>query len=164
MRRVSKERIAAMAALYREGKTLADVGAAFGISRQRVQQLFDDHDIPRYAPGRTRILTPEQEAGLLQCYRDGATMQEAGDAYGVSNSVVQRILREADEPACRSYRIYPWQPDATEKHCTRCHTLKPLDMFPKVSHTLDGRQSHCKACYAAKTREWTAKHRKPKGV
>lgn len=44
------------------------------------------------------------------------------------------------------------------KPCTRCGVVKPLDMFPANKKMKSGRDSLCRACYAAKAREYRARN------
>lgn len=52
-------RVHAMHARYAEGPTLAEVGAEFGITRERVRQLFVDQRLPTRDPWESRLLRAE---------------------------------------------------------------------------------------------------------
>lgn len=51
---------------------------------------------------------------------------------------------EAGEAALRRR---PSSPDDTEKPCTSCGEMKPLDDYHRDKRNRDGRQTTCKACY-----------------
>lgn len=52
----------------------------------------------------------------------------------------------------------------TEKRCSKCGEIKPLDAFAKQRSRKDGRRSHCRSCIAAqqatKKGEYAARHRR----
>lgn len=56
----------------------------------------------------------------------------------------------------------------TEKKCTRCDAVKPLDEFPKEPKGLYGRRSQCKACryeaYGHLARDWNKRNREKRRV
>ncbi len=48
----------------------------------------------------------------------------------------------------------------TEKRCTKCHAVKALDMFPDAKHTRTKKQSWCKSCTNASTRQISRRNKK----
>jgi len=46
----------------------------------------------------------------------------------------------------------------TEKACSRCGAVKPIDDFPVESYSVDGRKAHCKECHARDQRERYARN------
>jgi hypothetical protein len=55
-------------------------------------------------------------------------------------------------------RPYPRQrnvlsPDITEKRCTGCGVIKPIDAFPRNSHLPDGHMKRCRACMGSERQE-----------
>lgn len=96
----TEERIDAMRAMYEGGAGLREVGAAFGITPQRVQQLFVHYGIER----RPRGVEPRnpQEAvkdKIVRDYLAGATRRDLAEGYGVSRRAVKQLLRERLSPA-----------------------------------------------------------------
>lgn len=83
-----------MRRLYDGGATLAEVGRAFGVSKQRVHQMFDDHGIPRRKPRPPNTPSPytEQLAAMAARYESGATMQEVGREFGATAGTVRRLF------------------------------------------------------------------------
>ena len=89
------DRVAKMRRLYDGGATLAEVGRAFGVSKQRVHGLFDKHGIPRrerQPPNTPSPYTPEQVAAMRKRYESGASMTEVGSEFGVGRSTVRRLF------------------------------------------------------------------------
>jgi len=44
------------------------------------------------------------------------------------------------------------------KKCAKCGAIKPLEDFPKLAKSPDGRNSYCKECQKAYTKQWVADH------
>ena len=59
--------------------------------------------------GSKPLFTPEQDREIVARYRDGETLRQIGDSYGVSHVPVSAALRRCGEPR-RSLRDYRWQP------------------------------------------------------
>lgn len=51
-------------------------------------------------------------------------------------------------------RKHPFDPNATEKICTKCDAMKPLDAFLPDRRARDGRTSACRVCRALSSRRW----------
>lgn len=60
--------------------------------------------------------------------------------------------RSTGDPGTAEYLRVPGTPDRTEKACTKCRVVQPLENFHKDKRTRDGRQSSCKTCYAGALR------------
>ena len=87
---------------YREGATLQEVGDRFGVSGAVVARA-----IRRIAPeamrpkGHRPRLSSTEEWQLVEAYREGATLQEVADRFGVSGGVVARAIRRIAPEAMR---------------------------------------------------------------
>lgn len=90
-----------MADMYRSGMTLREVGDAFGVTRQRAQQLISrvgvtgadgGQSVKRSAAAPARALRIQVMADM---YADGSTYSEIGNVVGFSGEHVRKLLREA---------------------------------------------------------------------
>lgn len=59
----------------------------------------------------------------------------------------------------RRSKFGPAPLDRTEKPCSVCKEVKPLEQFGADSKRADGRKRQCKLCLAAAMREWQRTHR-----
>jgi len=77
---VAKAKAEKMAALYREGYTLEQIGAQFGITRERVRQLMTKHlGISHEDGGQHR--RAERARKMAEARRDGATLKKYGCTF-----------------------------------------------------------------------------------
>jgi predicted nucleic acid-binding Zn ribbon protein len=53
--------------------------------------------------------------------------------------------------------VNPWAP--TEKRCSSCSRILPLEEFPLNRRMHLGRSSHCRECARAATRDWRERNR-----
>lgn len=55
-------------------------------------------------------------------------------------------------------RKVPYDPNATEKPCSKCGAVKPLEDFPRDKQNRDGRRSDCLVCNLAKQHRYRSEH------
>ena len=134
-----------IADLYAQGRTLAEIGAEFGVSLQTVSNRLEAAGAPRRPTGRSRRgerhpnakLTAAQVREIVRRSRQGAQHRALAKEYGVSESHVSNILagrwRVGDFPAttpeCEPHEPRPegyiawseWADMMTETHaCRQC--------------------------------------------
>lgn len=76
----SKDRAASMVALYRAGCTLEQIGAQYGITRERVRQLMTKHFGTRSADGGKRVVA-EAKRERQEAARDAKSLLKWGCTY-----------------------------------------------------------------------------------
>jgi hypothetical protein len=120
------ERTEAMYELYASGRSLAEVGAVFGVSETRVGQVFRAHGLmvppPDKLPSQLRQRqAAEREArarAMHELYASGATLDQVGHAFGVTGTYVRQLF-EAVGLSTRGpgglTRTSFGQPDATTR-------------------------------------------------
>lgn len=86
-------KVASMHAFYQTGKTLAEVGDAFGLTRQRVFQIFKERSLLRSDNSLKHGGNPEQVQAMIDMYRDGKTLAQVGLAFGLSGSHVHQVFK-----------------------------------------------------------------------
>jgi Mor family transcriptional regulator len=91
------ERDAQMAHQYQQGATMAEIGVAFGCSRQRVQQILVTLGVARRPAGRPigtprRVVTTAERQQLAAQYRAGASLRRLGREYQLGENQVRRLL------------------------------------------------------------------------
>lgn len=89
-----EKRIKAMRELYDSGSTLQEVGAAFGISGKRVQQLFQAHGVERRKRGTQPVMNAQRRRAIVQQYLDGWARIRLAEVYGVSVGMIDGIIQE----------------------------------------------------------------------
>lgn len=71
-----------------------------------------------------------------------------------------RRLREEGDPGEAASRVRQISPDATEKDCSRCGVIKPMEAFYVDSRRRhDKRMSDCKACFNERQRGFTIRRK-----
>lgn len=88
--------------LYREGKSLKDIGATVGLHFTWVWRLLRDAGEPRRPRGAPRI--PAVDTAAAEVRETGCRVADAAYSHGVSEGVVYRRLREAE---CRNHPVTP---------------------------------------------------------
>jgi DNA-binding CsgD family transcriptional regulator len=88
-----------MRELYDAGGTLSEVAERFGISRERVRQLFRAHGLPTRSIAETAALRREQllnehREQILQLIDAGAAPNEIAERLGISPQLVYDALRD----------------------------------------------------------------------
>lgn len=86
-----------MRRMYESGKSLSDIADSFGISRQRVQQIFAANNIARRPRGASRkpAITEKQRRLVVQRYLNGWRRPDIANDMGLTQQAVRTILREA---------------------------------------------------------------------
>jgi len=94
------ERTAAAYAMYESGATLEEVGRAFGVSRERVRQIFRDNGLlvrglrDAYAVKRARQAR-EYEARIRERFRRLRDVDAVASDLGVPRTLVASIIQES---------------------------------------------------------------------
>lgn len=85
-----------MAREYASGATLREVGQQFGLSGERVRQLFEQYNIDRRprGGGKPRSLTDAKKERIVAEYLKGATRREIAAEFGVTRAELDRTLAE----------------------------------------------------------------------
>ncbi len=148
----NQKRAEAMAALYREGKTLEEVGAAFKVTRERVRQLIKGlvsrsdggigykHKLRMEKIAKSpRSIKSKMRAFLLASWDREGACKIAGIEHDPAWSDLEFCQKIYD--VCGLVHIAPYL------RCPNCRAF----YLPTNSNR------RCKPCVAAKTREWLAK-------
>lgn len=87
-------RHAEVIALYQQGKTMAEIGATFGITRQRVCQVLQHNGVKADQSRRGRRKTPKETIDMYvkEALATGSK-RTAAEKFGVSVDVITRALR-----------------------------------------------------------------------
>lgn len=86
---------------YMQGKTLRELGAAHGISYERVRQLFEAEGLPTERPKRqtlkryaSEVSAWHQKDKIWECYRDRGTIEAVADELGLPRPQVAQVVNE----------------------------------------------------------------------
>jgi DNA-directed RNA polymerase specialized sigma24 family protein len=90
--RLAPHEVKALAAAYRDGKTIKELAQRFGIHRLTVTALLRRHRVEMRRAG----LTPDDVAVASQLYADGWSLAKLGKKFGVDAATVWRALRAAN--------------------------------------------------------------------
>jgi transposase len=83
----------AIIAQYQAGETMTALGARYGVSRMRIQQILIRYGVERRRPGPQEGRPPSaRNQAIIAQYQEGASCQEVGARYGISKVRVSRIL------------------------------------------------------------------------
>jgi hypothetical protein len=99
-----------------------------------------------------------------RCYRCGKTKPASefynnrGHRDGLSAACRPCTLTEAHERWRKKHPEPPPYVAPTEKACTVCGVVKPLDQFHRNKNSRDGRKSDCAACCTAAALKWNNEH------
>jgi DNA-directed RNA polymerase specialized sigma24 family protein len=88
-RRLRPDEVEALVTGYGAGKTMKELAAVFGVSRQTVSTSLRRASTPIRREG----LDQEQVAGVVALYEAGWTSRELAGRYGVSSDTILRTLR-----------------------------------------------------------------------
>ena len=87
----------AMTRRYGEGRTLAEVGTEFGVSRERVAELLDEAEVPRRSRAEQLVLARARGATLAReavaRFREVGRLEAVSDDLGLASGTVRRLLR-----------------------------------------------------------------------
>lgn len=91
-----------MYAMYRDGATLDQVGTEFGLTRERVRQLFAANDLETISLAvRRRRQAENKSSEIVALYRDVRNVDAVGRRLGLAKSNVDQIVRRELSPAER---------------------------------------------------------------
>jgi len=98
--------------------------------------------------------TEEQKDHAIRMYLAGMTMKEAGEASGISEDHVYRLLELA---GVKRRKHYPFDGSKPERVCKTCKKVKPTSYF--YLHKKSGNwRGDCKACANEKRIKWFAEN------
>ena len=87
-----------MHAVYQDGATLEEVGKRYGITRERVRQLFKKAGLKTRSRQETLELKRRRDptvAEMYALYEQGATLKEVGPQFGRSAERVGELFEKA---------------------------------------------------------------------
>lgn len=87
-----------MAAMYESGKSLREVGKAFGVSGESVRQLFAANGVERRPRGYRAGPSAATRRAVANDYLEGVPREDVAAAYGLSVALVGRIISELLTP------------------------------------------------------------------
>lgn len=98
-----QERVARMYALYNEGATLQEVGERFDLTRERVRQLFREHDLPVRSVAEAMALRRALEAqnltrAIREAFAETHDIAKVAARCGVPRSLAREVIEEEFEP------------------------------------------------------------------
>jgi transposase len=121
----SGSRLLEMRALYERGATLREVGEEFGISGERVGQLFRGAGLRTRSTGETRALEREPRAReMYELYGQGMTLGEVGEKFGISASGVRHLFEIEGLPLDSRARA-----DASKREQKRVRESRAAQMY-----------------------------------
>jgi uncharacterized protein (DUF433 family) len=77
---------------YQSGETITALGARYGVSRMRIQQILARYGVDRRRPGPRKGPPSARNQEIIAQYQEGASCQEIGAHYGISKMRVSQIL------------------------------------------------------------------------
>jgi hypothetical protein len=89
--RVLEEQLNEMAAAYRSGATLLELGEKYQLNAQTISRHFKKAGVAV----RYRVLDESQFDEVVQMYAGGSSLREVGRWYGVDHRVVRAVLIRA---------------------------------------------------------------------
>jgi predicted DNA-binding protein (UPF0251 family) len=89
--RLAPHEVTALAAVYRDGKTIKELAQRYGIHRTTVTALLSRQGVKL----RRRGLTSEEIPGVALLYYEGWSLPRLGARFDVNAATVWRTLREA---------------------------------------------------------------------
>lgn len=135
--------------LRNQGTKLEEIGARYGITRQRVQQIV--------GPTREK-LRDQMEQKLLDYYHKtgGCTADEMSKVLGISGSYASKLYIEL---ALIGGPLNTRLASQGKRRCNMCGDIKPLDDFIRDRGHWTGRGKRCLVCNAEYVREWNRRKR-----
>ena len=106
------ERVEAMFAMRQQGATLEEIGAKYGITRERVRQLFVAH-----GKHTERPLRPE-EIKAVEEYVNGDSLVEVAERNGYTGTKMRALINKAGyqvRPSPKNFRYHPQTLEKAEK-------------------------------------------------
>lgn len=99
-----RERNARMAAMYRQGLSLAKIGDEFGLTRERVRQLLKKQGITRFDGGQSK--SAKAKLGAKQAQRDARYLGKHGVPYATYRQLVaagatRAYIHQKNSARCR---------------------------------------------------------------
>jgi hypothetical protein len=94
------QRTKAIIAAYRSGRLLTDIGAKYGITRQRVSEILRRHGEPRRPPlDRQKAI-----AQVLRLLQQGHSFRASAGIIGIDEGTIRRWRRHSPEldAACKA--------------------------------------------------------------
>lgn len=89
------ERIVQMYAMYSEGATLEEVGAAVNVTRERVRQLFASNGLKTLSlAGRRRQKAAGRTGEIVALHRELRDVAAVAERLGLAKAIVDEIIRE----------------------------------------------------------------------
>lgn len=101
-RRESEERRKRIHELRQQGKSYAEIGAALGLSRQRIPQLLNPHDRIRPAQRMERYIFPNIARWMNE---NNVTLKKIADYGGYGTTTVSHYLTGKTDPTLRFINI-----------------------------------------------------------
>lgn len=84
-----------------EKLNLSEIGKRFGISKQRVKQIFDSLGYVSDVPGPNTIKKEKKKEKFIELIKNNKTKEEAAKELGLSKSTMYQYLKEASILLCK---------------------------------------------------------------
>jgi transposase-like protein len=112
--RMNEERIVRAAAA--RGATLSETAKELGCSVGRAWRLWHDLGLPsgRRGPRRGSAHSPDYVADVERALREGQSIGEVAQVYGVSRQAISDLARRHGFPVRALRRSVPWRPSARQ--------------------------------------------------
>ena len=128
-----------MLALYLQGKTIAQIGTEYSITRQRVQQILSRFEEYRNREHKYNSRIPFV---VVVC-------------PGCGNEFKTKENKKHCSMECRKKATENKWNTGLAKVCTRCKILKDVSSYyPKYGEKRNVKHSHCKECQMALSVDW----------
>ena len=87
---------------------------------------------------------------MASLYRAGLTLRQLAKKYGATNQTIWRHLLKIGVPMRKAGRRYV---PVTERRCSICRNVYPIDLFEKNSRLRHGHGYNCRECARKRARE-----------
>lgn len=149
------KRVLDMHELYETGASLGEVADRFGVSRERVRQLFGAHGFRTRSLAETNALRRQQ---LVSQHRDeildligaGAAPAEVADRLSIPQQLVREVLR--DDPS--RLRLAAFRRNARKRHAPRYSDDEIIECLRTASVEIGGVLTTAEYTSFARTREF----------
>ncbi|HEY7934756.1 MAG TPA: sigma factor-like helix-turn-helix DNA-binding protein [Solirubrobacteraceae bacterium] len=156
--------------LYQQGSTLEEVGEEFGITRERVRQLFRQAGLDTRSTGETAALKHAADRlraeEVVEVFKRTKTVTSVSAELEIPKSTVTKILYE--ELGLSEYREIAWRPQkkryADEElvdfltqasaACSGPLSTEHYKAFARARHTRDGRPLPTDQTYVKRFGSW----------